>query len=238
MTDVTIKTLPRAETEATVFVRGLDHANAVAAMIKAMGTPCDVSGAAHLPAMVAKDISVGAIAGAGAAVTLLRLEGVAPSVTHRTQILQRLVKPFGELGVLADVVSRQLWRAIRDVAPFAASRQRTGRPVWRVSTPPDRGARVGKVAEQRGGEVMYDWAGGLVWIAPASDDADAGAGWLRRALAQTGGHATLVRAPAAVRAAVDVFEPQDSALAALTKRVKESFDPHGVLNRGRMYAGV
>ena len=53
-----------------------------------------------------------------------------------------------------------------------------------------------------------------------------------------GGHATLIRAPAAIRAAVPVFEPQDTALAALTKRVKESFDPKGVLGPGRMYAGV
>jgi len=71
---------------------------------------------------------------------------------------------------------------------------------------------------------------------PPSDDA--GAAWLRAALAQTSGHATLIRAPIAVRAAVAVFEPQDAALAALTRRVKESFDPAGVLNRGRMYAGV
>jgi glycolate oxidase FAD binding subunit len=53
-----------------------------------------------------------------------------------------------------------------------------------------------------------------------------------------GGHATLVRAPAALRAKVDVFWRGDAALAALTKRVKESFDPKGVLNPGRMWAGV
>ena len=53
-----------------------------------------------------------------------------------------------------------------------------------------------------------------------------------------GGHATLVRAPAALRAAVDVFQPQDTGLAALSKRVKDSFDPNGVLNPGRMWAGV
>jgi glycolate oxidase FAD binding subunit len=47
-----------------------------------------------------------------------------------------------------------------------------------------------------------------------------------------------MRAPASVRAAIDVFAPQDPALAALTKRVKESFDPQGVLNPGRMWAGV
>jgi glycolate oxidase FAD binding subunit len=41
-----------------------------------------------------------------------------------------------------------------------------------------------------------------------------------------------------VRAAVDVFEPQEPGLRALSKRVKESFDPKGVLNPGRMWAGV
>ena len=71
---------------------------------------------------------------------------------------------------------------------------------------------------------------------PPSDDAGAAA--IRRACAKTGGHATLVRAPAAVRAAVDVFEPQQGALAGVSKRVKESFDPKGVLNPGRMWAGV
>jgi glycolate oxidase FAD binding subunit len=35
-----------------------------------------------------------------------------------------------------------------------------------------------------------------------------------------------------------VFDPQDASLAALTKRVKQGFDPHGVLNPGRMWAQV
>jgi glycolate oxidase FAD binding subunit len=61
---------------------------------------------------------------------------------------------------------------------------------------------------------------------------------VRGAVAATGGHATLIRAPAALRAAVDVFEPQAAAVAALTKRVKDNFDPKGVLNPGRMWAGV
>jgi glycolate oxidase FAD binding subunit len=84
---------------------------------------------------------------------------------------------------------------------------------------------------------FHDWAGGLIWIAmPPSGDA--GSASIRRALAALGGHATLIRAPAALRAAVEVFEPQPAALAAVTKRVKESFDPKGVLNPGRMWAGV
>ena len=85
--------------------------------------------------------------------------------------------------------------------------------------------------------MFYDWAGGLIWIAPLPGG-DAGAAMVRKAIVALGGHATLVRAPAAVRAAVDVFEPQLAPVAALTKRVKESFDPKGVLNPGRMWAGV
>jgi glycolate oxidase FAD binding subunit len=47
-----------------------------------------------------------------------------------------------------------------------------------------------------------------------------------------------VRAPAAARASVDVFAPEEPAVRALEKRVKESFDPKGVLNPGRMWAGA
>ncbi len=52
------------------------------------------------------------------------------------------------------------------------------------------------------------------------------------------GHATLIRAPEGVRAAVDVFHPQPPALAALSARVKDSFDPRRLFNPGRMSRGL
>ena len=63
MTEVTIKTLPRPETEATVAIVGLDDAAAVKAMTAAMGSSCDVSGAAHLPAAVARGVPLAEAAG-------------------------------------------------------------------------------------------------------------------------------------------------------------------------------
>ncbi len=92
---------------------------------------------------------------------------------------------------------------------------------------PSRGAELAAlVAASADAQMLFDWAGGLIWLAlPPSDDA--GAALVRRAVGATGGHATLIRAPAAVRAAVAVFEPPDAALAALTRRVKEGFDPEG-----------
>jgi glycolate oxidase FAD binding subunit len=93
------------------------------------------------------------------------------------------------------------------------------------------------VAAAVAGEFYLDWGGGLVWLAvPAAGDAGAAA--LRAAVARVGGHATLIRAPAPLRAAVPVFEPLAGPLAALAARVKAAFDPARILNRGRMVAGL
>jgi glycolate oxidase FAD binding subunit len=238
MTDVTIKTLPRPETEETVLVRVAGAAEAIEAMGSAMGSPCDVSGAAYLPAGIGARMLSAAIADINESVAALRLEGFSPSLTHRRQVLETLLKPFGDLRVLDDAISGELWRAVRDVAPFAARSDGTDRPLWRISTAPSRGAAfAAMIADQAEAQLFYDWAGGLIWVTAEASE-DAGARRIRRATAEIGGHATLVRAPAALRAAIDVFEPQDPALAALTRRVKESFDPKGVLNPGRMWAGV
>jgi glycolate oxidase FAD binding subunit len=226
MTDVTVKVLPRAETEQTVVVLGLGDAAAIRAMSVAMNSSNDVSGAAHCPATTSASIQVEA----SQPLTLLRLEGVAPSVAHRRHALEALLKPFGEITVLEETASRDVWRVIRNVTPFTGG----ARALWRISVAPSRGPEVAAALGAEA-EYFYDWAGGLIWAAlPATDDG--GAARVRAAL--KGGHATLIRAPAAIRAAVPVFEPQEPALAALTKRVKESFDPKGVFGPGRMYAGV
>jgi len=238
MTEVTIKTLPKAEAEASVVLLGLDDDTAIRAMAAAMATPCEVSGAAHLPARVAARVPIGEAVAGGRALTALRLEGVPPSVAHRRGALQAALRGFGEVATVDDIVSRNLWRSVRDVVPFAASRTGVDQPLWRISTAPDKGAALARaIAEKAAVEVLYDWAGGLVWALLENAD-QAGAGVVRAAVARCAGHATLVRAAAAVRAAVPVFEPQPEALAALTRRVKESFDPKRVLNPGRMWAGV
>ncbi len=236
MTDVTIKTLPRAETEQTILVLGGDAAAASKVMASAMSSYGDVSAAAHLSVTIAADVAE--TASARSAATALRLEGVTPSVAQRKSLLENLLAPFGALASLDEASSRALWRAIRDVTPFAAEGRRGGADIWRISTAPARGAKIGgALADKAGAEILYDWAGGLLWAAlPRSEDAQAPL--VHATVAAAGGHATLIRAPAAVRAKVDVFMPEPAPLAALTQRVRKGFDPHGVLNPGRMWAGV
>jgi glycolate oxidase FAD binding subunit len=235
MTDVTVKVLPAAETRATVLVLGLADEAAMAAMSAGLVTPYDVSAAAHLPAAIAAGSTVKAVASTGRAVTALRLEGIAASVAYRVDRLRAHLEPCGDVGVLDAEASTALWREIRDVRYLAGD---PARPAWRVSVPPMSGAALAAaVGAADGARAFYDWGGGLVWIDfDAADDAHAAR--VRAAVAATGGHATLIRAAQDIRARVEVFQPQSAQVAALGRRLKESFDPRGILNPGRMYAGV
>lgn len=240
LTEVTIKTLPRPETEATVLVLGQDIAAACKVMAAAMGSSCDVSGAAYLPqdvaALASSDLPKGKTA------TALRLEGVSPSVEHRRRALADLLRPFGMIAGLDRAASRRLWRAIRGVLPLIAHESEEQGALWRISLAPSDGARfAASIPDAVRTRVLYDWAGGLVWLRILERGA-AHAPWVRDALhavgGHVGGHATLIQAEPSLRASIPVFEPQDAGLAALTKRVKDGFDPKGVFNPGRMWAGV
>src|SRR5436305_5161908 len=158
-------------------------------MSVAMNSSNDVSGAAHCPATTSASIQVEA----SQPLTLLRLEGVAPSVAHRRRALEALLKSFGEITILEETASGEAWRVIRNVMPFTGG----ARALWRISVAPSRGAEVAVLGEEA--EYFYDWAGGLIWAAlPATDDG--GASRVRGLI--KGGHATLIRAPTAIRAAV------------------------------------
>ena len=234
MHEVTIKVLPAPERTRTVLVFGLEPAAAVDAMGLALGSAHEVSGAAHMPAEAAACSGVSYVADAGSAVTAVRIEGFPASVKARCEALRELLGRFGAVEELHSRNSATLWREIRDVRPFAED----SGPLWRLSVPPasgaDAAARVADAAEVR---ALFDWGGGLVWLA-VDGTQDAGEAAVRAAATAAGGHATLVRADAPTRAARAVFQPQTAGLAALTERIKRAFDPAGVLNPGRMYAGV
>jgi glycolate oxidase FAD binding subunit len=234
LTEITVKVLPLPETARTILLHSLDDDRAMDAMAAALGSGSDVSSAAHIPADVANAI---AIAVSGGSVTAIRLEGFARSIGDRIDALCNLLAPYGEMKIADAEVSAVLWRAIADVEPLLGGRD----IVWRLSVPPHAGASV--AAEIRrslppGSHARhyYDWGGGLVWMTLAGDDAHATE--VRRALAATGGHATLIRAPAALRQKVSVFQPQPQALHELSKRVKLQFDPRRILNPGRMFEDI
>ena len=229
MTGITFKVLPRPEDECTVLVAGLDDAAAVALLGRALGSSHEPTGAAHLPAALAAISAVAAVRAIGAAVTALRVDGPGPSVTHRAEALAGLAG--GQVVRLGHDDSMALWTELREVRPLADGDD----AVWRLAVPPAAGARVR--AAIAGGRAYYDRGGGQIWLAlPA--EGDCGLARVRAAVGQVGGTATLMRAPEAARAELALFQPPGPALAGLWRRVKQSFDPLGILNPGRMVEGL
>lgn len=231
LSELSIKTLPRPDVTWTLILRYLSDQEAVSAMTRAMASSQEVSGAAHLPRRMAAGLGFGS-----GALTALRLEGPAPSVQARFAALQ---EDLGECDKLEDKGTLTLWKGLRDAAPLTGAGDGA---IWRISLPPATGSSfMDIIGDQLDVSYYFDWAGGLIWLAVPDLD-DAGASIIRRAIASipaaSGGHATLMRASEATRETVPVYQPQPEALAALTKRVKESFDPKHVLNPGRMYRGV
>lgn len=224
MTEITLKVLPKAETERTLLVEGASEAACLKILREASGLAEEVSSYACLPDGGWAELAPGPCA-------LLRLEGPEVSVAKRFDDLATRFGPAGRLDDLGPAASTRLWALLRDAVPVATGKG----PVWKISTAPS--AAAAYVEALRAGGVplwrwYYDWAGGLIWLALA--EGEAFAGQIRSGLAGPGGHATLVRADDAIRATTLVFHPQAPALAALSRRVKASFDPLNILNRGRL----
>ena len=205
MTEVTMKVLPAPEETRTLLCFGLPDQTAVEAMCLCLGTPFEVSGTVHVQAPLAARLSDPDIVKAGAAVTAIRLENFASAVRYRANRLKERLAAYSPSLELDTARSRAFWEEIRHLRMFAGS----DRPLWRISTTPSRAAKlVAVIARTFDVRAVYDWSGGLIWLDTALTS-DAGAVEIRRAMAEIGGHATLIRAERATRASVDVFQPLD-----------------------------
>lgn len=234
LTEVTFKVLPLPETATTLVYQSLPDDIAIELLCTAMGTPFEVSGAAHLTPGLVRRLGNISLAAPGRPLTAVRIENFAASVAYRRDRLAEILKAYGAPIELDYGETVNFWGELRQLRVLSDS----ATCLWRISTAPKNGPKViSAITRHMQAEAYYDWSGGLIWVeVPAS--ADAGASDVRRAVAVHGGHATLMRADPQVRASIDVFQPQTPTLERLTRGLKEAFDPQGILNPGRMYAGV
>lgn len=199
-----------------------------------MGTPFEVSGAVHLSEALAGRLTMLPSNASRTAITALRIENFVPSVAYRKDQLAQQLKIYGAPQELDYEASLKFWNELRRLSVVTDQTS----ALWRISTSPTNAAKlVSAIRKHMTAEAYYDWSGGLIWLeVPAT--ADAGASDIRRAVAVHGGHATLIRADAEIRASVEVFQPQTPVLERITRNLKSAFDPQGLLNPGRMYAGI
>ncbi len=234
LTEVTVRVRPAPDVTRTLLLHGLDDERALAAMASALASPAPVSGAAYMPAALAPAFP--SIALAGRAITALRLEGFEPAVNAQLEQLQRRLGSSGAPTMVLDAASSWLWESIGAAAYLTAPAEQ---PVWRITLPPVYCGRLTASLRVAGhAQYLVDWGGALLWVqgsAMLSPEA------LRaRVHEATDGsaHATLVRGSRALRTQIEPLAPLSAPLAALMMRVKAQFDPHGVLNPGRLYSAL
>jgi glycolate oxidase FAD binding subunit len=233
LSEVTFKVLPAPEDTATLILLGLPDDIAVEVLCTAKASPFEITGAVHLQAPLAARLEHPSLKAQGEAVTALRIENFAKSVAYRKGRLKDRLQVYGAIHELERDTSRLLWGELRRLSAL-----RGIAPVWRISTRPTAGPKVvAAISAFMECRALYDWSGGLVW-AEVLPTTDAGAADVRRVIATHGGHATLVRAAPQVRAGVEVFQPLEAGPAKLSRRLKTTFDPAGILNPGRMYPGM
>lgn len=210
LTEVSLKVLPKPQSAATLVFQGLEDAQAVRVMSAALGSPFEITGAAHAPGATPT--------------TWLRIEGFTQSVSYRAGKLQTLFAAHSpQIMADADDVAA-IWRAIRDVETLHGQ----AGDVWRLSVKPSDAAALAE--RLQADALLYDWGGGLIWaLLPEGTDA-------RARLGDFDGHATLVRGSARSRGALPVFQPEPAPLAQLSAGLRARFDPRGLLNPGLMGA--
>jgi glycolate oxidase FAD binding subunit len=234
VTEVTFKVLPKPEQTATLAVFGQADEIAVEAISLALGSPQEVTGAVHIQAPLVERLSNASLASVGKAMTAIRLETFGRFLPARIEKLAQVLKPYGDVHVIGQPQSLQLWQDLTTLKLMPMGNS----ALWRISVPPRIGPKlvqsIGKIFPA---QAFYDWSGGLVWL-EVTETADGGATDIRRLVSRLTGHATLVRAAPEIRSSVTPFQPLDAGLERLTRGLKSTFDPAGVLNPGRLFAGL
>ena len=205
LSEVSFKVLPAPEALACVLIYGLDDASAIRVLARALGSPFDVSGAAHVPVGID-----------GHPVTMIRIEGFEGSVRYRAEKLLRMFTGLDARIEDDPIKVTAGWKWLRDVQAWHG----LDGDIWRISCRP--GEAPSLVSRADAQQVIYDWGGGLIWLRMA-EGAD-----LRGRLGAFDGHATCLRGSA------QRFPPQPEPVAALSRGIRARFDPRGILNAGVM----
>ncbi len=221
LSEVAFKTQPIPERQVTIEIEGLKTGEAVKLMAKALSSPFEISGVAHLPK--AKELSR----------TLLRVEGFDSQVKYRLKQIQQTFAQSYVCNIIEDSAHDNLWRYIRDVEMFKGS----NKPLWRISTKPSNAPNIEQeLIDKTDANLMFDWGGGLIYAQmPVEDNAHQDA--VRYIVNANGGHATLIRGSDAIRDRISTFHPLSKGVTKLSNCLRQKFDPHNILNPSLMIRG-
>lgn len=218
--DVSLKVLPLPACERSVFIEMSDVV-AIEVMSWLAGKALPLSAACHLPAT---DERAGQLC--------LRLSGAEAAVDACVNLIRHEQAGF-PIEVMAedDEWAHRFWQDLRErrLGFFEDEQSDETQFLWRLSLPPATPVFWGKRRDKKRsdelpGSCLIDWAGAQRWLktnAPAEE--------VHEVVKSKGGYATLMMSQATI------LPPLSPELTALHFRLKQAFDPNGILNPGRLY---
>jgi len=220
LTELTFRVFPRSAHQTVLAVHDVVPERGLDLLRRAWSSPLEPTALVYIPS----GLKVGSLSHTSGT-ALIRLEGAKGPLGEKIDALRSL------FAVAVDEAEDgvTLMSAVANGTAFIG----TSDEIWHVHVPP---AAAGSIVRALGhSNWLADWAGARLWV--GTSDANAGDA-LKSAARLARGSAVLVRAEVQRRAAAPAFAPEDPERAAITRAVKEAFDPLGLFNPGRMFEGI
>jgi glycolate oxidase FAD binding subunit len=232
LTELSIKVLPKPETNKTLIINNPHLKKALEYFDVALSSSIDPSGGVFYPEYFRKNFIFNDLTQEGALIGL-RVEGPSNSVEHRIKKLcKELDVMNNEFSVLDQEQSSIFWEKTRKLKVFTSLQESLLRAVVPVSETFEVLQKLKKY------EINYflDWGGSLVWLQIEKITTKI-LNEIKKIIQGAAGYLTVIKVEEDMKAAIDIFTV-DPIKYRISEKIKKSFDPKRILNPGKMYSGI
>ena len=239
LTEITFKVLPLKQSSGTLAIHNLSNKEMVELFSKIAGSSNEISGSAFLPLEPKnkkfqenrKDVFKFNDLKFEDNYLAIRMEGSKKSIDERkNNLFKELDLKNKKLSELDFYQSVPFWQKINNLELFNNSEN----SIIRIVIPPSKCLDLINFFDDDY-KYFIDWCGSLIW-AEVCDMSDDKLSTIRNFIVEIGGYLTVIKQPKN-QLLNEIFTFNDSRLY-ISKKIKESFDPKGILNPGKMYIGV
>jgi len=229
VTEINLKVSPIPEHEETFLINNIDYIQALEIFQIALDSSLEISGACFFPHDNVSFLTLNDVKKDTSALGL-RIQGPKTSVIERMQSLKKIFKD--KSVIILDVYQTSIfWREVKNLEGYA----NTDDSICKISLPITNMRNFIKYFENVKYKYFLDWGGNVAWCSLSNQqDLDQ----MRIFCLKHDGHLTVLRADDNFRKSEEFLTYSNSSLRILSKKLKESFDPKGILNPNKMYSGI
>ncbi len=229
ITEINLKVSPIPEHEETFLINNIDYMQALEVFQIALDSSLEISGACFFPHDNVSFLTLNDVKKDTSALGL-RIQGPKTSVIERMQTLKKMFKDKSVITL--DLYQTSIfWREVKNLEGYA----NTDDCICKVSLPITNMTNFIKYFENTKYKYFLDWGGNILWCS-LSNHQDLNQ--MRNFCLKHDGHLTVLRADDNFRKSEEFLTNSNSSLRVLSKKLKESFDPNGILNPNKMYSGI